>query len=390
MVTFPGGPMPAQGAFESPALSFGGLFTDGSSGPYTTTPGVGPAGAIGGTAGPNFPDQMGIAGSTGRSVGANAATVTPVVNDTAEFKVRLHEWRQGWEKNILGGSLLFAAQGVDPVKRGPRKASHICADMAMINYFLEDGAATTKALEEMDVLPAASSARAANEQHKREFGHYWAQSVAEFGNRWQFVGIVINDGIKGETGGPRGKETGRVLPVCCKGNVLTPNIWGEVKIGDCVGFRLTKVRNPYTAFYSPTGEALSGKTVSPGAFLQIVPAIRRGSGPWHCSSAVPGVPNPENDLDWVEESRYSAADRWYINPDTGIPYADIAAAKKDGVKDRAFMGLTANVYELGEFIPVGVVVHSNGDTRPAKLDKLLRSQTAAMLQRNLTVEVNTR
>jgi len=358
-----------------------------SSSPFTIPAGVGGStGVLGGgvpflgplQGTPMMSDSFTTQG--GFAPGVNSATIEEVVNARATGKLRPREWLNAWHTKMEERAFLFSVNH-QPYEYVQRTLRAPVMDLPTVNHVLELGALMTYILENVD--PNTDAYRQAATEQRRT-GAYWATTVAQFEERFSFLGVSVTSGVVTTDldGEPRTLD----ITFAAKGDATVPNIFGAPHVGDIVGFYLTKRPSPYGALYDPFGHPVRGPTLQPRSFLQLLPYVSRNGRPPCLYTNTTGSDAPlPGDVDFTEVVRYGqlGSGRWPGDPEPEPLNERLTRllAAKDGA-------LEVDEHRIGLTIPVGIVSQATARTTPSDEPFYLRSKDALLMQPKLGIQVN--
>ena len=144
--------------------------------------------------------------------------------------------------------------------------------------------------------------------------------------------------------------------VCIQGEITNiPNIWGDVKEGDTLGFKVKRVVNRATDLVNAYGKKVASPTV--GEILQIVPHVEsEGKKP----NYVTNHENPsEQDIDFFEPTVIRQHE-YAFSPDGSVMW--------DVPPSQDYSAFLAPVYRQGTYMELGQVVRRTVPQNPSPID----------------------
>jgi hypothetical protein len=174
-------------------------------------------------------------------------------------------------------------------------------------------------------------------------------TTSDFMAQWQFVGVMSS--------GEGSKHTsGNLISVITKGRARIANLWGDVHLGDSVGFLLKEAPSSFKCHYDWKGDERSSEPTK-GKYMWLRPYSCGPSGPVHCSRFL----NPQDeDISYVTSANVTQTAYREIN--------GIVTDEEDPLAGKT--RLTYKKWAEGAFIEIGTVISRPGAMIPG--DELAR------------------
>ena len=143
----------------------------------------------------------------------------------------------------------------------------VAASIWVLNAYLEEGCAVKN---QEDIMRSGKRSKGETKQVRLapdvEKSEFYCFSVKEFCEKWLSLGVIA-------TILNRGPDREKLFTVIQKNAAGVPNLWGNVSVGDRVGFCVKEIDNPYRFRYGPIGNNVGPRT--PTKILQLVPCLEK-------------------------------------------------------------------------------------------------------------------
>lgn len=184
-----------------------------------------------------------------------------------------------------------------------------------------------------------------------------------FSHNWSFTGLfykVHADALK----------TQLIINIAIGRHTSMPNYWGDVKVGDGVGFMLKWVEpGYYSCYYDETGQ--DAGPVTPMPFLQLVPYVAHGGvAPLSMTAPNRGAPRA-TDLDSTVPTVTAQTMHELAADGNGLPTTRISRRPEDALRL-----LQHDRYDFGKFVYVGCVTKTRVTPDADVCKRALRSPSA--------------
>lgn len=162
------------------------------------------------------------------------------------------------------------------------------------------------------------------------------------------IGVLYTDQTSGAKRGQNGITRRRQLGVVSHGRVTIPNLWGDLKVGDRVGFVFKMFNSSNIPALNSAGGLASMTNSTPGTFLQ----VRAHHEPYSTvpiRSSAYASPGPHDIDSWDLNARIQMREHGYTKN------GDLDWLAMNGHQGRVSQTLSMPSYQEGYYIPLGTV-----------------------------------